>query len=170
MANHSFTLLLDRAPTDDEMDLLFDSGLDDTLPEVAEGMGLLHVNREAPSLTDALLSVIADVERASFSVTGLQEDDLVALKTIATRIGRSYESVRLLALGRRGPGGFPVPVSGDGWSLYSWSAVSLWFARNYGHKDDVTEYSRIIAAADHIIRARVLLHGQTFGGLARLVA
>lgn len=170
MASHSFTVMLDRPPVDQGFDLLFDSGLDDTLPEVADGVGLLHVNRDAASLTDALLGVIADVESAGFSVVGLQEDDLVGLKTIATRVGRSYESARLLASGQRGPGGFPPPISGDGWSLYSWAVVSAWFAENYAQKDDVSEYSRVIAAANHIIRARVILHGHTLGGLAALVA
>lgn len=62
-----------------------------------------------------------------------------------------------MANGSRGPAGFPVPLSGDGWSLYSWAAVTDWLRSNYGSTEDVDERTRTIAAADHLIRARILL-------------
>ncbi|MFB9726890.1 hypothetical protein [Haloechinothrix salitolerans] len=48
---------------------------------------------------------VRQVEALGLAVVGLHTDDLVSLKEIAQRTGRSYEGVRLLATGRRGPGG-----------------------------------------------------------------
>lgn len=96
MAVREFTVVLDRAPTGDEFDALFEAGLDDTTPEIDDGRGYLHVAREASSLAGALSSVVADARRAGFDVVGVQTEDLVPLKTVAARLGRSYESLRLL--------------------------------------------------------------------------
>ncbi len=103
-------------------------------------------------------------------------EDLVTLKEIAARTRRTYESVRLLAAGRRGPGGFPGPMSAQGWTLYSWTQVSQWLTRHYPStvqdRDLLTlEHDRIIAAADHLVRARALMRGNDLeGDLAALLA
>ncbi|MFT4298345.1 MAG: hypothetical protein QM597_01715 [Aeromicrobium sp.] len=83
--------------------------------------------------------------------------DLLPLKAIAERVGRTYESVRLLSLGKRGPGGFPAPMSGEGWSLYSWTVVADWFTKHFGDDLATGEHARIAAAADHLLRARALM-------------
>jgi len=56
------------------------------------------------------------------------------------------------------------PMQTEGWSLYSWAQVGPWFARHYPGADADqellnTEQDRIIAAADHLVRARALLAG-----------
>jgi hypothetical protein len=50
---------------------------------------------------------------------------------IAERVGRSRQSVALLARGERGPGGFPTPVARRYSSnpLWNWSQVEAWFER-----------------------------------------
>lgn len=100
----------------------------------------------------------------------------MTLKEIAARTGRSYERVRLLAAGKRGPGGFPGPMSSDGWTLYSWTQVRPWFAHNYASAVQdrdlpALEHDRPIAAADHPVRARALMRGDdTARDLAALLA
>lgn len=89
---------------------------------------------------------------------GVHCEDLVSLRDIAQRVGRTYESVRLLAAGKRGPGGFPAPLSAGQWALYSWAEVSAWFAIHYGTAS-AGVYDRILAAADHLIRARRIMAG-----------
>jgi hypothetical protein len=127
------------------------------------------VTREADSLSAALVSVFQDAERSGFVVVGVQQQDLVSLKTMAQRMGRSYEGLRLIAQGRRGPGGFPAPISGDGWPLYSYAGVCEWFHRNYGTAPTVDDDDdRVLAAADHLFRARALVDPATLSGLARL--
>lgn len=155
MPTFEFTVALDRAPADDDFDRLFDAGLDDTTPETRDGRGVLNVAREAASMSAAIVSVARDVASAGFQVVDVVDDDLVSLKTVAQRTGRSYESVRLLATGKRGPGGFPGPLSGDGWALYSWALVSEWFAESYGAgaAPAVSPDQRVLAAAALMLRA-----------------
>ena len=155
MPTYEFTVAIDRAPDDDEFDRLFEAGLDDTIPETRDGHGVLNVAREAATMSAAILTVVRDIERAGFRAVGIEDDDLVSLKTIAQRTGRSYESLRLLASGKRGPGGFPEPLSGDGWALYSWALVADWYSRNYAADEvpAVTDDQRVLAAASLMLRA-----------------
>jgi hypothetical protein len=93
------------------------------------------VVREAPSLVDAIVQAVHEVEslgHLGLRVVGIHCEDLASLRDIAQRVGRTYESVRLLAVGKRGPGGFPAPLSTGQWALYSWAEVSAWFAIHYG--------------------------------------
>lgn len=157
---HEFTLVVDRALDDDEQDALFDAGFDDSTLEVETDRTLLHVAREAPTLTAAVASAVLGLERVGVNASGVGSNDLVDLPEIANRVGRSRESIRLLAAGKRGPGGFPAARDG----FYSWVAVKEWFAR-YAPETvgspgpgELT-YDRIIAAADHLVQARMLLRG-----------
>lgn len=154
---YEFTAILDRIPTTDEFDKLFEAGLDDTSPEVGRGRCVLDVTRESNSLIDAIVSVADDVKKAGFRVVGMEEEDLVPLKTIATRLSRTYESIRLIARGKRGPGGFPSPLSDHNWSLYSWAEVSQWMTDKYGSPFQNNEDARIIPAANHLLHAYELL-------------
>jgi len=171
MPTFEFTVALDRAPADDDFDRLFDAGLDDTTPETRDGRGVLNVDRDAASMSAAIVSVVRDVARAGFRVVGIEDDDLVSLKTVAQRTGRSYESVRLLASGKRGPGEFPEPLSGDGWALYSWAHVSEWYAKNYGADavPPVSPDQRVLAAAALMLRAAETA-GSATAELVELVA
>ncbi|MDN5914126.1 MAG: hypothetical protein L0I76_03265 [Pseudonocardia sp.] len=164
MNTHEFTLVIDHALDDDEQDALYDVGCDDTTPEIEAGRTLLHFTREAASQTAAVASAVLDVEKAGSPVGGVGSNDLVDVPEIASRVGRSRESVRLLAAGRRGPGSFPTGRDG----FYSWAAVRAWFA-DYdsdavGAPDaDALAYDRVIAAADHVVRARALMQGHAQG-------
>ncbi len=157
MGLYEFTAILDRIPTTDEFDKLFEAGLDDTSPEVGRGRCVLDVARESSSLIDAIVSVADDARKAGFRVVGIEEEDLVSLKTIATRLNRTYESMRLIARGKRGPSGFPVSLSGHNWSLYSWTEVSQWMADKYRAPLADNEDARIIAVANHLLHAYELL-------------
>ena len=73
------------------------------------GPATADVHREAANLVDAVLSAIRDIERVPrLRVIEVERQDLVGLTDIAWRLDRSAESVRLLATGQRGPGGFPA--------------------------------------------------------------
>ncbi|ORV61584.1 hypothetical protein AWC03_09845 [Mycobacterium europaeum] len=153
--NYEFALAVDRDPTE-MADNLFEIADGDLVPEGGTGVNVVHVYREADSFATALLGAVKDVESAGLIVTGIASDDLVSLRDIASRLGRTYESVRLIAGGKRGRGGFPTPLSTGQWSLYSWAEVSAWFSRSHGTEAPST-YDREIAAADHLIRARRIL-------------
>lgn len=156
MNTHEFTLTIDRDPDEETTDALYAAGLADAMIEGGHGTGMVHVARYSTSLAEAMLSAVLQIESVGLAVTGVQSDDLVSLKDIADRYTRTYESVRLLAAGKRGPGGFPPPMSSGQWALYSWTAVAAWFHEHYG-TPAVTHHDREIAAADHLIRARRIL-------------
>ena len=116
---------------------------------------LLHVDfvRRARSPRQAILSAIRDIRSAGFTVNRLDTDELVTAAEIARRTGRSRESIRLLATGERGPGGFPPPV---GRSLRSrrwrWSEVAPWLERigllERGFSEEARAISAVNAAID----------------------
>lgn len=169
--DRDFTLVIDHPITDEETDDLFESGCDDATPEVGSTRTQLHFHRRAASLIAAIVSAVLDVERANLIVAGVGTNDLVDLPEIAARVGRSRESIRLLAAGKRGPGDFPRSDGG----LYSWVMVRAWFARYapdaVGSPDaDDLDYDRTIAAADHVVRARALMNGHIHGLEALLPA
>jgi len=83
------------------------------------------------------VTAAGQVESVGLKVVAVRSDDLVSLKDIAARVKRTYESARLLAAGARGSGGFPPPMSGSGWALYSWPRVVDWFDRFAGPVDGV---------------------------------
>ncbi|MGH3273718.1 MAG: hypothetical protein ACRDNZ_05250 [Streptosporangiaceae bacterium] len=154
---HEFTLLLDREPTDAELDALTAAGLDGIGAE-GPSPALAHLAIGAASLPAAILVAVHHLERLGVGVAGVRSADLVSLKDIAARIGRSYESVRKLANGQRGPGGFPAALSAGQWALYSWAEVSAWISQSYpATVAAATVYDREIAAADHLIRVRHIL-------------
>jgi hypothetical protein len=170
MQTHEFTVYLDRAPANEsEYDRLFEAGLDDSTPEEAGGRAMLRVARSAATLADAIVSVAQDLAKAGFRAVGVENEDLVTTSTVAARLGRTRESVRLLAAGKRGPGGFPPPVvSGDARALYSWAAVRAWFERNYGETLPLDDADEVLTAADLLLRARALT--PALGRLSELVA
>jgi hypothetical protein len=154
---YEFTLVLDREPSQAELETLAAAGLD---PIGAEGPhpALAHLAIDAGTLPAAIITAVRHIESLGIAVIGVQSADLVSLRDIATRTGRSYESVRKLAHGQRGPGGFPAPLSTGQWALYSWAEVSAWLARHYpATAAAASSCDREIAAADHLIRARHIL-------------
>jgi hypothetical protein len=108
-----FTLRLNRAPTDDEIEALYEAAGGDADVEwnPGTGYGAVAFNREADTLTDAIVSAIRDVDQVpGLRAVGAGQDDLVTMLDIARRVGRTRASVRMLVNGQRGPGGFPPPT------------------------------------------------------------
>lgn len=149
MTTWNFQLRLNREPTEDEFDALFDAGLSDAGIEGS----LVDVDREAVSLLDAITSVVDEIR----SVQGLravrvETNDAVTLADAAQRLGRrTPESLRLLAEGRRGPGGFPTPIADTGKvRVYSWVDIVTWLREALG--EDVPKVQHELVLADHALR------------------
>jgi hypothetical protein len=153
MTTWGFTLRLNREPTDEELDLLFEAGCDDSAPEGA----LLHFDREADTLLHAVLSASRDVSKVpGLRVTGVTRDDIVSLREVASRLDRTYESARLLMEGKRGPGFFPPPVIDIGFTkLYLWVEVEEWVHGSLGSQTVApAESERDLALADAVLTVR----------------
>ena len=137
MPLHHFTLIVDGPDLQDDayIDMLFKAGCDDGTVGRADGIQYIDFDREAPSFDEAILSAVTDVERvAGAEVVRVADAGLVSMTDIATRIGRTRESVRLLVTGARGPGGFPPPVTDPRgrYRLWRWSDVANWLTTQLG--------------------------------------
>jgi len=137
MPLHHFTLIVDGPDLQDDayIDMLFEAGCDDGTVGRADGIQYIDFDREAPSFDEAILSAVTDVERvAGAEVVRVADAGLVSMTDIATRIGRTRESVRLLVTGARGPGGFPPPVTDPRgrYRLWRWSDVANWLTTQLG--------------------------------------
>lgn len=129
MSTHTFTLTL-AGDVDAHLDELYEAGCDDATFSQVDGVPYADFDREADTFELALVSAIDDVRRVhAIEVTGVEPGDLVTASDIAHRLGRSRESVRLLAAGKRGSANpFPAPVAfvTDRNRLWRWTDVLAW--------------------------------------------
>lgn len=155
MSEHEFTLIIDGdLASEDIVNALFEAGCDDATFSGQAGVGAGDFLREAPTLEEAVMSAILAVE----SVDGLwvrrvEPDDLVTIPEIAERLGRSPESIRLLANGERGGGTFPPPISHlrTRQRLWRWTDITEWTGQlTIGEKED----ARFLAALNGLLEAR----------------
>ena len=155
MDTYYFTVRLDRVPNDEEQNALDDTGLDDgSLVISGDGQhASIMMSRTANNLDEAIVTTLANIRTAQFTPVGIANEDTVDLAAIARRTGRTHESVRLLAKGERGSGGFPKPVIGN---LYSWAQVRHWFADYEGATPSHDVEADTLAAADLLLRAKLL--------------
>jgi hypothetical protein len=91
----------------------------------AEGAAWVAFDRVAPTLVDAVVSGVRDLDAAGVGIDRAVDDDpLVTLEVIAARIGRPVEVVR-------GWAGFPAPVrEHPRRPVYHWPDVSAWLDRH----------------------------------------
>jgi hypothetical protein len=135
MVEHNFTLVLaPSAGLEDgaAIEALGGAGATDTtVGRWADGVWTAVFYREAPSFEEALQTAIRDVRAAGLAVRRVEPDDLVTQAEVAERLGRSSESIRLLATGQRGNGSFPAPTvrATSRGSLWRWSEVAAWAGR-----------------------------------------
>lgn len=146
----NFQLRLNREPTEDEFDALYDAGLSDAGIEGS----LVDVDREAPQLLAALASAARDIRKVpGLRAVGVETTDAVTLADAAQRLGgrRTAESLRLLAEGQRGPGGFPRPIADTGKvRVFSWVEIVHWLREALG--EDVPEANNELMLADRALR------------------
>lgn len=155
MAEYEFTLVI-HGPVEDDavVNALFEHGCDDATFGTVDGVAYGEFHREAGGLGDAVFSAIKDVESVGgLTVLRVEPDDLVTQSEIAQRLGRTRESVRLLAAGERGGGEFPAPVSHlrSRNRLWRWSDVAAWA----GVKDGQDfEQAQLLAAMNAALELR----------------
>jgi len=110
----------------------------------------------APTLVEAVVAGVRAVERAGLRALRADADDWVTAGDIAARVGRSRETVRLWAVGRLGPRGFPPALNpGRDTTYYSWAEVSMWLRGRMCF--DLPDEQPVLAAANLALQLRVLL-------------
>lgn len=73
---YEFTLVLDRVPSDDDLDALFNAGCADAIFEIASEDSCGHFVRKAASLTAAISSAVHDVETAGLRTVEVRRDEI----------------------------------------------------------------------------------------------
>jgi hypothetical protein len=164
-----FTLFLEGPDVleDERMDALFEAGCDDAVFGERDGAQYATFDREASSFCAALTSAIEQLTSAveGLRITRVEPDDVVTMAAIAGRVGLSREQVRLLSKGKRGPGGFPSPISyvDRRTRLWYWPDVSRWFHEHGKAKLEIDEGADLVAALNAALALRghaVHLHVQ----------
>lgn len=79
----------------------------------------------------------------------IEPDHLVTLAAIAERSGLSREYIRLLSTSKRGPGGFPAPVTyaDHKTRLWHWPDVARWLTENHTAKVEVDAHAADLVSA-----------------------
>jgi hypothetical protein len=154
MTMHDFTLRVDREVTAAEVEALYSAFHDGSIV-TGPGATTIEFTREAPTLAEAIVSAVRDVESAgNIRVTGAGQDDLVSMLDIAQRTRRSREAVRMWAAGKRGPGDFPAPAweSPGGERFWHWPDVARWAREQLNLAVEVAPDE--IRWADEVLKAR----------------
>ena len=129
---HNLTLVTSGAEelTIEVADALFGSGCDDATPSSRNGVISVEFDREAPSLAEAIRTAIRDVEGAGVGlrVVRIEAGELVTASEIARKVGKTRQAIQYYASGKRGPGGFPTPVTARSArvAVYRWEDVASW--------------------------------------------
>jgi hypothetical protein len=157
MTRFCFMLRLEQPPVDEQVRRLF-LRASDLCVEVGawRGWSAVVVERAAPTLAEAIVTAVRDVESVGLVPVDTGPDcDLVPIWLIGKRAGCSARAVRRWASGESGPGGFPSPVGIVGRpAYYRWGDVRLWLRRRLGLRlpDDESAY----AAANLVLRLRAI--------------
>jgi hypothetical protein len=74
---HEFTLILDGVPsfTPEILDAFYEAGCDDALLSRCDGVVSMDFTRSAPTMKDAIISAIRDVQRANVGARVIRVED-----------------------------------------------------------------------------------------------
>lgn len=160
---HEFTLVLDHVndKTIGLEDHLFNCGCDDALINFRSGTVYLDFNRQAPSLEDAVISAIKDIESSPLGakVINILPDDLVNESEIAKRLARTRQTVSLWVKRARRKKNtfFPNPISklSDKSPLWRWHDVVKWlYDQNLIHDRRLIDSAMFIGNLNAVLSER----------------
>lgn len=156
MPEHEITLVL-NGDVEENLDALYESGCDDALFGIVDGTWFADFDREAPTMEEAILSAISDVESVDgVTVRRVEPDDLVTMSDIAKRLDRERESIRLLYKGERGSGNFPSPISHsrERNKLWRWLDVARWAERELQYPHEAVTGAQFVVAVNAALELR----------------
>jgi len=158
MALQQFRLIVDSAPTDVQIDLLF-ALPDQPTAEIgpAEGIGVVWFDRYADRLVDAIAAAVRDVERIGLRPLRVEAQDWVTIRDVALRIGRTPGIVHVWATAEPPAGGLPAvpePELGGNEPLYSWAEMLPCIRCRLGVQELPPDEAPVLAAASLAIQLR----------------
>jgi hypothetical protein len=156
MRQPQFSLVVDQDVDESAQEALTERCRDATIAGTPDRPNaVISFDRDAPTLTDAIVSAVRDLDAIGLQAVSVRDDDLVTVAMIAERVGRSREAVRLWAVGRTGAGSFPVPVDVRlGMAYYRWSQVTPWLRERMGVA--VADPEPVLAAVNLALQLRAL--------------
>lgn len=135
MTDFLIQLIYTGVDTDDEATLnaLAQAGVA-TAHKLDGDLAMLTSGVQAPTAVDAARMVMDSVHETLPTATPVESHrDLVSVTDIGDRVGVTREAVRNWSAGRRGPGGFPMPVgSPSDYKVWEWSSVHAWLRHHMG--------------------------------------
>ena len=88
--NFEIVLSSDFEMTDEQLDALFEAGLDDSSPGISAGVSSIIVHRQGLDLESAILSALNDVERALIGASVLRvldpDGNLITTPAVSSRL------------------------------------------------------------------------------------
>jgi hypothetical protein len=143
MLTHSFRLVLDRSPTDEEFDELADTCTDAGFETAGPGKdwtAAAEFDRAGSDLTVTIVSAIADVEQHGLRVLRVEPVDLLWWVDAVTRIGLPPEELdrHIIDSPVAAPKPMALKTSPQG-SFYEWPEIVRWLdAHHIPHHYDAT--------------------------------
>lgn len=145
MATHSFTLELDREPTDEEFDVLADT-CSDAAFGTEQRRPRAQFDRAATSLPRAIATAVCDLALTNLDVHSVQSEDLLFWPDALDRIGLP-ESTLAERVGQSAAA-HPKPMADHGPAgFHSWAEIREWLAAHGIGQD----YDLAIRAADEVV-------------------
>ncbi|GAA1795717.1 hypothetical protein HC028_18570 [Planosporangium flavigriseum] len=156
MRRQQFSLVVDEPVDESAQTALRESCPDATIRSTPDRPGaVIAFRREAPTLTEAIVSAVRDLDAVGVRTAGVRDEDFVSIGAVAARVGRSPEAVRLWAVGRTGAGTFPAPVEVRlGTAYYRWSEIATWLRERMGIA--VADPEPVLTAVNLALRLRAL--------------
>jgi hypothetical protein len=161
--NFSFTLSYKLTDIDSDQDELVErlceAGCDDAVVGIGTpGWIALDFTREAESAFDAVISAMADVQRAMPTAQLIEAGpDIVGLTDIAEITGVTRQNMRKLALSNSN--GFPVPIHAGTTSYWHLADVLRWLLTR-GEYKIAAGILDVAAVAKHINIGKALSHAE----------
>lgn len=163
MATFDFTIIasgLDPEAEDFEA-RFYDGACNDATVSYQNGHIILDFGRDAPSITEAIVTAVQDATAAGVTVERVEPDPLVSLSDMAARSGMGRAAMTNYSKGHR-LDGFPAPIMRvtSPSPLWDWAEVAEWLYRKGRiSKEEALEAGVVGAANELLIEEGVeLLH------------
>jgi len=154
MATFDFTVIASGLdPQADDFEARFyEVGCDDATVSFQNGHILLDFSREAASISQAIVSAVADATAAGAIVERVEPDPLVSLSDMAARSGMSRSAMTNYYKGHR-QDGFPPPKARVTTTspLWDWADVAGWLYRNGRVSRDEAIEAGVVSAANELL-------------------
>lgn len=155
MNTYEFTVVIagvDLA-SDDLEDKIFEAGCDDALLCFCGETPYLEFVRNSDNAESAISTALADLAKAEFHLTSIQEAGYVTVSGAAAMAGIKKGTLDHYAKGRRGRG-FPAPRFGlqTGTPLYWWPEIAEWLVSNNKASATIAEVAKaaVKLTPDHL--------------------